>query len=420
MLELLHIENIAVIESADISFRPGFNALTGETGAGKSIVIDAMSAVLGGRASRELIRTGADKAFVSAVFSQVPPTLPGLADNGVTPDEDGNLLLQREIGGDGKNVCRANGRPLTVTQLRQIGGELLNIHGQHDGQQLLDEEQHGAYLDRFGRMEAPLAAYRSAYNAMAAIRDQIRSLQMNEAEKARRMDSLRFQIDELERAELVPGEEEELNARRELLRNGEKYIAALSGADYCLSGDDNGAGAVSAIREAEEALRGIRTLSDELGELYKRLESIRCEVYDLAETIRDKRAEFAFSSAELDAAEARTDQLYRLKKKYGATVEDMIAYLEQCRSELDAMETADDTLILLNGKLKKAEAVVRAAGAELTQKRKAAAQALEQRIQSEQSSLCYRIHGKRACRRRLRRDPVPDVRQRGRGPAAHR
>lgn len=173
MLELLHIENIAVIESADISFRPGFNALTGETGAGKSIVIDAMSAVLGGRASRELIRTGADKAFVSAVFSQVPSTLPGLADNGVTPDEDGNLLLQREIGGDGKNVCRANGRPLTVTQLRQIGGELLNIHGQHDGQQLLDEEQHGAYLDRFGRMEAPLAAYRSAYNAMAADRKSV-------------------------------------------------------------------------------------------------------------------------------------------------------------------------------------------------------------------------------------------------------
>ena len=309
MLELLHIENIAVIESADISFCPGFNALTGETGAGKSIVIDAMSAVLGGRASRELIRTGADKAFVSAVFSQVPSTLPGLADNGVTPDEDGNLLLQREICGDGKNVCRANGRPLTVTQLRQIGGELLNIHGQHDGQQLLDEEQHGAYLDRFGRMETPLAAYCSAYNAMAAIRDQIRSLQMNEAEKARRMDSLRFQIDELERAELVPGEEEELNARRELLRNGEKYIAALSGADYCLSGDDNGAGAVSAIREAEEALRGIRTLSDELGELYKRLESIRCEVYDLAETIRDKKDEFDFSPQELDAVESRCDQL---------------------------------------------------------------------------------------------------------------
>lgn len=383
MLELLHIENIAVIESADIAFRPGFNALTGETGAGKSIVIDAMGAVLGGRASRELIRTGANKAFVSAVFSDVSADLPGLSANGVSPDEDGCLLLQREISGDGKNVCRANGRPLTVTQLRQIGGELLNIHGQHDGQQLLDEEQHGAYLDRFGRTEGPLAAYREAYAVMAALREQIRSLQMDEAEKARRMDSLRFQIDELERAELVPGEEEELNARRSLLRNGEKYVEALSGADYCLSGDDNSGGAVSAIREAESALYGIRTLSDELGELYKRLETARCEVYDLAETVRDKRAEFDFSPAELDAVETRADQLYRLKKKYGATVEDMIDYCERCRAELDAIETADDILILLQGKLMKAADAVKAAGAILTQARREAAKTLEVRIQQE-------------------------------------
>ena len=383
MLELLHIENIAVIESADIAFQPGFNALTGETGAGKSIVIDAMGAVLGGRASRELIRTGASKAFVSAVFSHVSEKLPGLTENGIAPDEDGNLLLQREMTADGKNACRVNGRPLTVTQLRQIGAELLNIHGQHDGQQLLDEEQHGAYLDRFGRMEAPLAAYRKEYAAMAALREQIRALQMDEAEKARRMDSLRFQIGELERAELVPGEEEELNARRELLRNGEKYIAALSGADYCLSGDDNGSGAVAAIRDAEEALHGIRNLSADLGELYKRLEALRCEAFDLAEIVRDKRAEFDFSPSELDAAEARTDQLYRLKKKYGATVEDMIAYLDRCRTELDAMETADDTLILLQGRLQKAEAAVRSAGAVLTEKRKEAAAVLERRIQQE-------------------------------------
>ena len=383
MLELLHIENIAVIETADIAFQPGFNALTGETGAGKSIVIDAMGAVLGGRASRELIRTGVPKAFVSAVFSHVPADLPGLAENGIAPDEDGNLLLQREMTVDGKNTCRVNGRPLTVTQLRQIGAELLNIHGQHDGQQLLDEEQHGAYLDRFGRMDAPLAAYRKEYAAMAALREQIRTLQMDEAERPRRMDSRRFQINERERAELVPGEEEELNARRELLRNGEKYIAALSGADYCLSGDDSSTGAVTAIRDAEEALHGIRHLSPDLEELYKRLESLRCEAFDLAETVRDKRAEFDFSPAELDAAEARTDQLYRLKKKYGATVEDMIAYLDKCRTELDAMETADDTLILLNGQLKKAEANVKAAGAVLTQKRKEAAKVLEQRIQQE-------------------------------------
>ena len=157
MLELLHIENLAVIETADIQFYPGFNALTGETGAGKSIVVDAMQAVLGGRASRDLIRTGAGAAFVSAVFSGLPTFFPALSACGATPDEDGKLLLQREITADGRNVCRANGRPLTVSQLRSIGAELLNIHGQHEGAQLLDEERHGEYLDRYGRTEGALA-----------------------------------------------------------------------------------------------------------------------------------------------------------------------------------------------------------------------------------------------------------------------
>ena len=381
MLELLHIENIAVIEEADIRFRPGFNALTGETGAGKSIVIDAMNAVLGGRTSRDLIRTGSEKAFVSAAFSGV--SLPGLEECGVVPDENGELLLQRELTADGKNFCRANGRPITVAQLRRIGGELLNIHGQHDGAQLLDEEQHGAYLDRFGKTETPLAAYRTAYDALSELRGKIRSLQMDEAEKARRMDSLRFQIGELERAELVSGEEEELNARRNLLRNGEKYISALSGADYALNGGDDSGGAVNAIREAEGALYSIRTLDDGLAELYRRLEQARCEVYDIAETIRDKRGEFDFSPAELDAVESRCDQLYRLKKKYGATVEDMLDYLESCRTELDAMETADDTLALLERKLKKAEEETVSAGALLTGARREAAAVLEGRIQKE-------------------------------------
>ena len=387
MLELLHIENIAVIEEADIQFHPGFNALTGETGAGKSIVIDAMGAVLGERTSRELIRTGAEKAFVSAEFSHVSAELPGLAETGVAPDEDGNLLLQREIGGDGKNACRANGRPITVAQLRRIGAELLNIHGQHDGQQLLDEEQHGAYLDRFGRTEKTLSAYQKEYSAMTELKVQIRALKMDEAEKARRMDSLRFQIGELERAELVPGEEEELAARRNILRNGEKYIDALSGADYCLSGDDEGGGAVSRLREAEEAMSAVRNLGDDLAELYKRLEELRCEAYDLAEIIRDKQAEFDFSPAELDAVESRSDQLYRLKKKYGATVEDMLAYLEKCRAELDAIETADDTLILLEQKLRKAERATLTAGAELTRVRREAAKILECRIQKELQDL---------------------------------
>ncbi len=390
MLELLHIENIAVIEEADIRFFPGFNALTGETGAGKSIVIDAMGAVLGGRTSRELIRTGADRAFVSAEFSGVSPELPGLLEVGAAPDEDGALLLQREIYGDGKNACRVNGRPVTVAQMRRIGSELLNIHGQHDGAQLLDEEQHGAYLDRFGRTDAPLAAYRRAYETMTDLRGRIRALQMDEAEKARRVDSLQFQINELERAELVPGEETELARRRELLRNGEKYLSALSGADYCLSGGDESGGAVSALRDAEEALYGIRTLGEDMGELYQRLESLRCEAYDLAEIIREKREEFDFSPGELDAVESRSDLLYRLRKKYGATTEEMLAYLDRCREELSAIESADDTLALLERQLSKASGAVRSAGAALTEARKTAASVLEERVQSELRDLDMR------------------------------
>ena len=369
MLELLHIENVAVIEQADIQFRPGFNALTGETGAGKSIVIDAMGAVLGGRTSRDLIRTGSKKALVSAEFSGVPADLAGLAECGGEPDEDGVLLLQREMDADGKNVCRVNGRPVTVSQLRALGRNLLNIHGQHDGQQLLDEEQHGAYLDRFGRLEGTLESYRRVYGEMAELRSRMDALKMDEAEKARRIDTLRFQIDELERAELRPGEEEELLERRDLLRNGEKYLAAVGGADQCLNGDDERSGAVSLIQEAENALSHLKNRNTRIEEIWERLEQLRCEAYDLAETVRDLAGEFDFSPEELDEVESRSDQLYRLKKKYGASVEDMLEYLDRSRRELDEIETADDMLARLEEKLTKA--------------RKSAAAELEQRILKE-------------------------------------
>ena len=386
MLFLLHIENIAVIEEADIQFRPGFNALTGETGAGKSIVIDSMGAVLGGRTSRDLIRTGASKAFVSAAFEEIPEDLPALVENGIIPD-GGSLLLQRELHSDGKNVCRVNGRQVTVAQLRQIGVELLNIHGQHDGAQLLDEEQHGAYLDRFGCTDPQLWIYQEKYRRMQNLAEQIRSMQMDEAERARRVDSLRFQIGELERAELQPGEDEELAERRNLLRNGEKYLSALQEADACLNGGDEFTGAAAALQDAKSAIYGIRTLSSELEEVYQRLENAYCEVYDLAAIARDKREEFDFSPADLDAVESRCDQLYRLKKKYGATVEDMLAYLEKCRGELDAIETADDTLILLNRQYREAAAEVNEAGTALTKVRRAAAEELEERILCELKDL---------------------------------
>lgn len=387
MLELLHIENIAIIERADIAFGSGFNALTGETGAGKSIVIDALGAVLGQRTSRELIRTGAEKAFVSATFGGVPAQLPGLEENGLAPEEDGTLLLQRELYGDGKNVCRVSGRPVTVAQLRRIGASLLNIHGQHDGQQLLDEEQHLFYLDRFGRVDAELTAYRERFDAWRATKREMDALKMDEAEKARRVDMLHHQIDELERADLQEGEEETLLARRNILRNGEKFLSAISAADACLNGGDESLGAVSAIKEAEDALRGLRSLGDEFVELSDRLESLRCEAYDLAETIRDKKDEYDFSPQELDAVESRCDQLYRLKKKYGSSVEEMLTYLERSREELDRIEYADDRLAQLAEKCTAQERAAREAAHALTDKRRAAAKELETRISRELSEL---------------------------------
>ena len=385
MLELLHIENIAIIEAADIEFAPGFNALTGETGAGKSIVIDSLSAVLGQRTSRELIRTGAEKAFVSAAFSGMAPEL--TEELGIQPEADGTLLLQREIQTDGKNVCRVNGRPVTVGQLRALGARLLNIHGQHDGQQLLDEEQHIVYLDSFGRVESLAITYAEKYKNFTDIRRQIGALQMDEAEKARRVDTLQYQIEELRRAKLTPGEEEELTARRGMLRNAEKFLDAVAGADYALNGDDSGGGALSALRQAQDALGGVRHLDDAFGQLYERLGEAYSEVYDIAATVEDKRGELDVSPGELDRVESRMDLLYRLKKKYGATVEDMLDYQARCEAELAQIEDAGDTLARLEQALSKAEKEARQAAQALSDARKAAADRLTSQILAELQQL---------------------------------
>lgn len=385
MLELLHIENIAIIEAADIEFAPGFNALTGETGAGKSIVIDSLSAVLGQRTSRELIRTGAEKAFVSAAFSGTVPELTETL--GIQPEADGTLLLQREIQTDGKNVCRVNGRPVTVGQLRALGARLLNIHGQHDGQQLLDEEQHIVYLDSFGRVESLAITYAEKYKNFTDIRRQIGALQMDEAEKARRVDTLQYQIEELRRAKLTPGEEEELTARRGMLRNAEKFLGAVAGADYALNGDDSGGGALSALRQAQDALSGVRHLDDAFGQLYERLGEAYSEVYDIAATVEDKRGELDVSPGELDRVESRMDLLYRLKKKYGATVEDMLDYQARCEAELAQIEDAGDTLARLEQALSKAEKEARQAAQALSDARKAAADRLTAQILTELQQL---------------------------------
>ena len=386
MLSLLHIENIAVIESADIQFDQGFNTLTGETGAGKSIVVDAIGAVIGGRTSRDLIRTGAKSALVNALFTALPE-LPWFTENGLTPDEDGNLMIQREIQPDGRNVCRLNGRPITVAQLRALGRQLLNIHGQHDGQQLLDESCHLDYLDSFGGTAPQLEEYRNAFHAFNAIRREMSALEMDEAEKARRIDSLTFQIGELERAELRPGEDEELTQRRELLRNAGKLIDAVERAHFALSGDESQEGAASLIEEAEDAMVTAGDMSPQAAALAAQLSELRANADDLAEQVRDLRGEFDFEPGELDEIESRLDVIYRLKKKYGSTVEEMLDYLERSRRELDDIQYSTDTLARLEKRRDKALKEAQKKAQLLSQARVQAGEALQNRIQTELAQL---------------------------------
>ena len=381
MLSLLHIENIALIQSADIRFEPGFNVLTGETGAGKSIVIDSIGAVLGERTSRELIRTGAKSALVTAVFTQVPP-LPWLEENGFPTGEE-ELLLQRELQGDGRNVCRIDGKLVTVAQLRELGRQLLNIHGQHDGQQLLDPASHLGYLDQFGGCQPLLEDYQEAYRKWHDIRREMDKLQMDEAERSRRVDTLNYQIQELERAQLKAGEDEELSARRTLLRSAGRLMEAVQSAEFALSGDEDRDGACSLIAQAEGEVQGVSSISPELSELSEKLTALRCAADDAADTLRDLSRSFDFSPGELDQVEERLDLLYRLRKKYGPTVEDMLAYLDRCRKELDQIQYADDTLARLEKDLKKAQKEAARRGEVLSQARREAAGALQARVQEE-------------------------------------
>ncbi|MEM5780700.1 MAG: DNA repair protein RecN, partial [Lawsonibacter sp.] len=380
MLSLLHIENIAIIESADISFDGGFNVLTGETGAGKSIVIDAISAVLGQRTSRELIRTGAKSALVTAVFTGLP-ALPWLEENGFFQGDE--LLLQREIQGDGRNVCRLDGRPLTVAQLRELGRLLLDIHGQHDGQQLLDPACHLNYLDSFGKTAPLWEEYRRTYDTMSGLRKQIAALEMDETERSRRVDTLQYQIRELERADLKPGEDETLDARRRVLRSAGKLMDAVQAAHDALSGNEDSSGACDLIADAEGAVRSISRYSAQLEGLEEKLSALRADADEAAELLSDFRREMEFSPEELDQLEGRLDVIYRLKKKYGQTVEDMLNYLERCRQELDQIQFADDTIARLEGELTKARKAARQAGEALSAARKEGASALQTRVQEE-------------------------------------
>ena len=380
MLHELHIENIAVIEKADIEFSAGLNVLTGETGAGKSIVIDSIGAVLGGRVSRELVRHGAEKGSVSAVFDVDEATASWLNDNGIDA-EDGELILQRRIQSDGKGSCRVSGTPVTAAQLKELGGLLVDIHGQNDGRQLMDEKLHRSYLDRFGKLESEVESYLKEYHAYTELRKEISRLHMDEIEKERLSESLRYQIAELERAELKVGEKDVLVARRDLLRNSEKLTEALDSAFAALySGEEN---AVSLSQDAEYYVARASAIAPELDGAAKSIHEAVFSLSDAAETLRDFRDSLDFSPEEYDQLEDRISLLNKLERKYSRSEEDLIAYLEECHVKLDDIEYAEERIEKLRRQLSAQEDRCRSAARKLGTARRQAASELEKRIESE-------------------------------------
>lgn len=385
MLRLLHIENIAVIEQAEIAFDRGFNVLTGETGAGKSIVIDAISAILGERTYRDVIRTGADRAFVSAVFDGVPD-LPWFAENRVEYDPS-ELLVQREVYADGKNVCRVNGRPVTVAILKKLGGQLVNIHGQHDSQQLFDETKHLSYLDLFARNEAERTAYAACYERVLSLRREQERLTLDEGEKLRRVEALQYQLEEIGRAALQPGEDEQLENRRKLLQNAEKLSEALAAAAMALSGGEDASGAVDLVGEADHALARIARYDEGLAALGDRLSNLQYELEDVAGELRDHLDQMAYSGEELEQIESRLDVIHRLKRKYGGSVEEILQYAEKAQRELDEITFSEERLAQLEKELAAATAEAKAAGLLLRETRQTAARAMETRLSQELAAL---------------------------------
>ncbi|MDR1116986.1 MAG: DNA repair protein RecN [Oscillospiraceae bacterium] len=389
MLRLLHIENIAVIERADIEFGACFNVLSGETGAGKSIVIDAINAVLGERTGKDIIRSGERSATVSALFNDLTDSASRwLEENGFEADEEGQLFIQRQISADGKNSCKINGRPVIVSILRQLGTLLVNIHGQHDSQQLLDDRSHMGYLDSFAGDAALLKQYSERFDSMQKTARDMDKLRMSDEEKAGRIDTLRYRVDEIEAAELSPGEEEELEYKRGIIKNSEKIAGAVEEGYCAMYGGESGDGEFSKgvyilLSEAEKAFSGIREIDEKFSSLHQRLEEIKYSAYDIAESIRDMREEYSFSVEDADYVEGRLDLINKLKRKYGSSVEEILESLEEYKNELDEIEFSELALDKLRQRYEKEREEAEELAEKLTEVREKAGRRLAEQICEE-------------------------------------
>ncbi len=379
MLKFLHIENIAVIERSDIEFSAGFNVLTGETGAGKSIVIDAINAVLGERTSKELIRAGCDTAEVSAVFGELDnATAAALSDAGVTPDEDGNIVIRRRLSMAGKGLIKLNDRPVTATELKEIGKHLVNIHGQHDNQALLDPERHLDYIDAVADDDPIKGKYYAEFRELNKIRKELAATETDEDEKRRKVSLLKYQINELESAGIKPGEYEKLQKKLTVARNYQKTAEALSRAYSALKGDDEFDGAVSLLTDAEKSLSSLR--NDEWDKKSAALADAAAAAEDVSAALYDFLENAELSDIDPDEINSRLETLDKLMAKYGNSEEAMLEFLEKARTELNDTEFSDKKAAELSTLLDDATERLIALADELTAARKKAAAEFEKQV----------------------------------------
>ncbi len=386
MLSRLYIENIAVIEQVDCELNEGFNVLTGETGAGKSIIIDSINAVLGGRTSRDLIRTGTGKAFVSAQFDDVSePALLTAREMGID-SEDNSLLISRELREDGKNQCRINGRPVTVSALKEVGKYLINIHGQHETTELLNPDTHIVYIDALAENADLLENYKSIYNEYKQIRKEIIKLDENEKDKQNRADMLRYRVDELSKASLRDGEAAELIEKRNVYRNFENINRSLSAAFAALHGDEDSSGACEAVSAAYEAADSVVSVFPQVKELSSRLKEVSYELDDIADSIRSELLDLEYDPEELDIVENRLSVLEKIIKRYGSEKE-AVEYLDEASRELGAIENSDIIRQELEEKRIDTLKRLQKAAEKITDSRKTAADSFIKRVEEELSFL---------------------------------
>lgn len=387
MLSSLYIENIAVIEKTQIDFTEGFNVLTGETGAGKSIVIDALNAVLGKRTSKDIVRTGAQSACVSAVFTDVDDnTIAKLSKYGFPAEEDGTLILYREISAVGKTACRVNSRPATVSVLRDIASSLIDIHGQHDSGELMLQSAHQEYIDSFADFGDTYTAYRAVFAKLRDCKHRLEEMKSDDAQRARKIDLLRYQTEEIDAAALIPGELETLGEQKSLALNRERVQSALLGAHELLGGE-NEQNAMRLLEEAANKLEGaqeylpeIKALSTRVRDAFYEIQDCSCALSELSDSAQEEQFD-------LGEIEQRLDLIYRLSRKYGETIDDILAFAQQARTELQTLLEYDTNLEALQEEFETLYEKARSLALTLSEKRRQSAKLFTARVQEEMAYL---------------------------------